>query len=60
MKAEEVQVELVGELAPASDVRRAFVVGAVASGILCTLVGAGLGFIFGVFSEQEAQKEVNR
>ena len=48
--SEAVQVEIVDELATGGDVRRAAVAGALASGVVCTVVGVAVGFLLGALA----------
>lgn len=50
------EVELVDEIparATHVELGQAFVLGAVVSGVVCTLAGLAAGFLLGVFSKQE-------
>lgn len=50
------EVELVDEIPPPAarvELGQAFVLGAVVSGVVCTLAGLTVGFLLGVVSKQE-------
>lgn len=52
------RVEVVEEIpSPATDELRAFIAGAVVSGVLCAIAGATFGFVLGARSREEGGRQ---